>query len=493
MNTKLANRRNVLILNLPNFDWRYQLHKQMGGGIGFKTLRHHSKWNTPNKIYPITDILYAASLVKKAGHKVVVDDDQFRNSKDYESYLKSLKDTHNKPDFVFVRSSLPSLDSDHNIVEKIKYFWPDITFYVFGPLFSSQELVDYVKGKKLFDGIVISEIESVIIDIIEKQDVKSISGLYYLNMHGSYVCDKPDRKLVDMEKLPFLAYELVDYKKIDRFIIQTSRGCPKACNYCPYYLAQGNMFRAMSPGRVVDEMRNLSENFEARYVLIHDAIFSLDKKRVIELCDLLIKEKLNIEWECETHMLHLDARLISLMYDAGNRKINFGVESANEEVLKRANRKFRNWNRIKENINVCKALGTRTTAFFILALPGETVKGSFATIKLARELEPDECHFNLPSLYPGTEAYSNAIKEGYVDKNISKEELYSLVSSHTPDNISLSNNVSDKQAHLLFCIANHSVKLNYSGTLERFVRQIKILLYKISIQVISLLGKIKHI
>ena len=132
------------------------------------------------------------------------------------------------------------MSSDLNIVEKIKFIWPDTPFYVFGPLFSSQELVDYVKDKKLFDGIIISEIESVIIDIIEKQGIKCIPGLYYLNPSGYYICDKPTRKLVDMEKLPFLAYEFVDYKKIDRFIIQTSRGCPKACNYCPYYLAQGN-------------------------------------------------------------------------------------------------------------------------------------------------------------------------------------------------------------------------------------------------------------
>ena len=486
MNTKLANRRNVLILNLPNFDWRYQLHKQMGGGIGFKTLRHHSNWNIPNKIYPITDLLYAASLVKRVGHKVIVDDDQFRDSRDHESYLKSLKDAHNKPDFVFIRTSLPSLSSDLNIVEKIKFLWPDTPFYVFGPLFSSQELVEYVKNKKLFDGIIISEIESVIIDIIEKQGVKCIPGLYYLNPSGYYICDKPTRKLVDMEKLPFLAYELVDYKKIDRFIIQTSRGCSKACNYCPYYLSQGNKFRAMSPGRVVDEMRNLSENFGVRNVLIHDAIFTLDKKRVIEICELLIKEKLDIKWECETHMLHLDAKLISLMYDAGNRKISFGVESANEEVLKRANRKFSNWDRIKENIKVCKALGVKTTAFFILALPGETVNGAFATIKLARTLGPDACHFNLPSLYPGTELYSNAIEDGYIVNNRSKEELYNLLSSHTPDNPSFSNNISDKQAHLLFCIANHSTRLDHSGLLERLVRQIKILLYRNLIQVISL-------
>ena len=486
LNIKSADMQNVLILNLPNFDWRYQSHKEMCGGVGFKTLRHHTNWNTPNKIYPIVDLIYAASLVKQAGHNVIVDDDQFRNSSDCELYIRLLKDVHHKPDIVFIRTSLPSLSSDLDTIEKIKFIWPNTPFYVFGPLFSSQELVDYVKDKKLVDGIIMSEIESVIIDIIKRKDFKTIPGLYYLNLDGNYICENPTRKLADMEGLPFLAYDLVDYKKIDRFIIQSSRGCPLACNYCPYYLSQGSKFRAMSPRRIVDELRNLSENFGANNVLVHDAIFTLDKIRVVEFCKLLIEEKLNIKWECETHMQHLGADLISLMYDAGNRKIGFGIESASEEVLKRAKRKFINWDRMKENVNVCKSLGIKTTAFFILALSGDTVKGALETIKLATELAPDACHFNLPSLYPGTGAYSNAIEEGYIDKRSSKEEVYDIWSSHTPNNPSLTRNITDKQAHLLFCIANHSVILNNCGKLDRFVRQVKIVLYKIMLKGICL-------
>jgi radical SAM superfamily enzyme YgiQ (UPF0313 family) len=482
MNIKLANRQNVMILNLPNFDWRYQLHKQVGGGIGFKMLRHHSNWNTPNKIYPITDLLCAASLVKKVGHNVVVDDDQFRNSKNYESYIRLLQGVHHKPDIVFIRTSLPSLSSDLDTIEKVKYIWPNTPFYVFGPLFSSQELVDYVKEKKLIDGIVMSEIESVIIEIIERKSSETIPGVYCLSSDKNYICENPTRKLADMEDLPFLAYDLVDYKKIDRFIIQSSRGCPLACNYCPYYLSQGSKFRAMSPRRIVDELRHLSENFGANNILIHDAIFTLDKTRVVEFCKLLIEEKLDIKWECETHMQHLDADLINLMYDAGNRKIGFGVESANEEVLNRANRKFQNWDRTKENIDVCKSLGIKTTAFFILALSGDTVKGALETIKLAIELGPDACHFNLPSLYPGTGAYSNALQEGHIDKRRPKDEIYDIWSSHTPNNPSLTNNITDKQAHLLFCIAGHSVILNNCGKLDRFVRQVKIILYKIMLK-----------
>ena len=92
LNIKSADIQNVLILNLPNFDWRYQYHKEICGGIGFKTLRHHTNWNTPNKIYPIVDLIYAASLAKQAGHNVTVDDDQFRNSRDRESLIRLLQE-----------------------------------------------------------------------------------------------------------------------------------------------------------------------------------------------------------------------------------------------------------------------------------------------------------------------------------------------------------------------------------------------------------------
>ena len=151
-----------------------------------------------------------------------------------------------------------------------------------------------------------------------------------------------------MDKVPFPNYGLLDYKKLDRFIIQTQRGCPMACNYCPYYVSQGLKFRSHEAKKMVAQFKYLKKNFNAKRILIHDPIFTLDVKRVSDFCDLLIKEKLGIEWECETHMKQIDIKLLNKMRKAGNITMSFGVESANKNVLEKANRRFNDWEKVKK-------------------------------------------------------------------------------------------------------------------------------------------------
>ena len=70
-------RKTVLLLSLPNFDRRYMFHKEMGSGVGFKSLRAPHNHEKPRQIYPIAELLYAAAVLREAGHDPVVDDDQY--------------------------------------------------------------------------------------------------------------------------------------------------------------------------------------------------------------------------------------------------------------------------------------------------------------------------------------------------------------------------------------------------------------------------------
>ena len=68
---------------------------------------------------------------------------------------------------------------------------------------STQEFIDFVKTNKTYDGLITSEIEAVISNIINKKDPKEIPGFYY-KKDGNYICDNTERALANMEKLPFL-------------------------------------------------------------------------------------------------------------------------------------------------------------------------------------------------------------------------------------------------------------------------------------------------
>jgi len=473
----------ILLLSLPNFDRRYLFHKEMGSGVGFKSLRAPHNQHKPRQIYPIAELQYAAAVLREAGHDPVIDDDQYRDSVDPAAYRAALQARCPAPGAVFVRSSLPSLFLDLEQAETLRELYPGVPLYIFGPLFAAPEMVDFVKQKGAYDGIVASEIESVILDIVAGKDPETIPALHYRNGDG-YRCGNPLRALTDMQNLPLPAYDLVDTGKLDRFIVQTSRGCPIGCNYCPYFISQGNKFRAKTPERALAEFRHIAENFGARRVIVHDPIFTLDRKRIERLCELLIEADLGIVWECESHMNHLDPPLIELMHRAGLRILAFGVESANEEVLRLAKRRFKDWDKIRTNVEAARKLGVETRAYFILALPGDTVEGAFATIELARFIGADLSKFNLPNPYPGTGAYETALAEGRLDRALyetDREAFYRGRGLHGHDEPSMTAEISNRQAQFLSRIGNHAVQIAREPGIN-LGRRSKILAYKTAVQ-----------
>ena len=475
----------ILITALPDFDRRYKYHKQMRGGIGSRSLRKRNQRSAPRNIHPILDVLCGAAVLREAGFDVCVDDDQYRDSIDYAGYERALRARlSGDPDIVFVRLSQPSLVTDFSVSKKLRALWPAAIFHAFGPLFSAQELINCAAETRIYDTLIASEFESVVLRVAGGERFEEIPGIYVRSDDG-YDCTDPKRALADMQSLPFAAYDLVDYRKLDRFIVQTERGCPLACNYCPYYLGQGHKFRAKTPERVVEELCHYFNIYGIQRFLIHDPIFSLDRKRVVAICEGLIDAALPIEWECETHMDHLDAELLRLLYQAGNRHLAFGVESASDDVLNKANRRFNKWDTVKENVRLCKELGIRVTGYFILALPGETLRSAFQTMRLARELDLDVSRFNLPSSYPGTGAFDLAVQSQLLqpeDFRGTNVEYYTQlvtegVSARAKGHrISYSDAISDRQALLLWYIARHRFVAR-GNTISRFLSRLKVGIY----------------
>lgn len=481
----------VLLLSLPNFDRRYMFHKEMGSGVGFKSLRAPKNHGRPRQIYPIAELQYAAAVLRAAGHEPIIDDDQYRDSTSRSRYRQALKERCESCDAIFVRTSLPTLFLDLEQTTMLRELYPGVPLHIFGPLFAAPEMADFVISRKAYDGVVTSEIEAVITDIVEGRDPEEIQGFHRLD-EGEYRCGDPSRALTNMQGLPLPAYDLVDTTKLDRFIIQTSRGCPIGCNYCPYFISQGNKFRAKTAERALEEIRLLVERFGAKRMIIHDPIFTLDRKRIERLCELLIEADLGVEWECESHMNHLDPELIALMHRAGLRILAYGVESANEEVLKKANRRFKNWDKMRENIAAARKLGIETRAYFILALPGDTVEGAYATMELARYLGSDYSKFNLPNPYPGTGAYDLALAEGRLDRELferDREAFYRARGLHGHDEPSMTENISDLQAQYLSRIGNHRLLLDREDGFN-LTRRSKIAAYKVAVQGISALRQV---
>jgi len=263
-----------------------------------------------------------------------------------------------------------------------------------------------------------------------EEHMASILGLSWRDEAGK-IRHNPDRPLADdLDAIPFPAHHLF---KIDRYTnlnpltdgldpnaraytIVTSRGCPYKCTYCSKPIT-GDTWRARSVENVIAEWRWLVEDLGATEIGVTDDIWNLDLKRAKALCQALIDNRLNhVPW-VTIHGMKVnstDPELFQLMKAAGCKRVGFGIESGDDEILRKVIKKGQTVEMVRNAIKWAKAAGLQTMGFFIYGMPGETEETMEKTTRLALELDPDLAHFLMATPYPGTEMWDILQREGLV-------------------------------------------------------------------------------
>ncbi len=193
----------------------------------------------------------------------------------------------------------------------------------------------------------------------------------------------------------------------------TSRGCPFNCDFCSQPIF-GNRFRTRSAANIVDEIETvLALGYER--IWFADDCFTLNRKRLIDICNEIIQRGIKIDWECLSRVDTMDREMAEKMRRAGCVRVFFGIESGNDSVLtlmkKRATTK-----QAKEAVQATKLSRVQVGAFFIVGYPGETDETVLDTVKFASSLPLDYLSFTFPYPIPGTPLY-----ERVKDKMISDD------------------------------------------------------------------------
>lgn len=247
------------------------------------------------------------------------------------------------------------------------------------------------------DYVVIGEAEEIIIDIVEGKFKEKI-------IHGS--------KVEDLERLPIINYGLLDdVENLKTVPVMTSRGCPFDCNFCTVTRIFGRKFRMQSPQRIVAEIENALTYFKSKGFFFYDDNFSANKKRVNEMCDLLIEKKLEICWAAQVRSdLSQDPELVNKMARAGLKWVYIGFESINNETLK-ALHKSQTKSDIEKAIKTFHEFGVNIHGMFMFGEDHDTVETISRTVEFAIENEIDTIQFMTLTPFPGTQYYDKIVKE----------------------------------------------------------------------------------
>jgi radical SAM superfamily enzyme YgiQ (UPF0313 family) len=141
-------------------------------------------------------------------------------------------------------------------------------------------------------------------------------------------------------------------------------------------------------------------------------LFTVNREQVMELCRLMIEEKLDVHWTCNSRVDYVDEEMLMLMGQAGCRLISWGIESGNEQILRHA-RKGAYPDKAERALRWAKKAGIMNWGYFIIGLPQETEATIRQTIDFAKKLPLDIALFHVAAPYPGTPFFFEVVKEGW--------------------------------------------------------------------------------
>lgn len=440
----------AVIINPPNPPG-YVSNKDSMGGFG--------------QLYPIgappfppLDLAYLAAVLTQAGYGCTAIDacaleltapqvlEQMRQAPALERSL------------VLVRTSLPTIDVDLAFCREIKASLPIGALVLFGPPVPA--LLRVVEQEPALDFAILTEADGPATELMDGHAPAGIAGLMYRD-RGSWrrTPERPFER--DLDRIPFPRWQALPHERYiipksstsgnERFLpMLSSRGCPFGCSYCPYPVGQGLKWRYRSPDNVVDEMEHLVREFGVQHILFRDPMFSAQQKRVVAICEEILRRGLRVHWKCETRIDCLDAETIEVMARAGCVGVNFGVESTDPEIQKGVHRKPITVDEFVQTVALCRRHGIATFAFFVIGLPGDTVRTILDSVQFATRIRASWVQFTVATPFIGTALYDWAVEGGYLPP-----DAYRIVNAHTES------------------VGNETLRPSDIGRLHRFAKRLQ--------------------
>ena len=231
----------------------------------------------------------------------------------------------------------------------------------------------------------------------------------------------PDRPFIkNLDDLPYPRNDLVNQKPyhylwIPAWVMETSRGCPFTCRFCCVTKFYKRTYRMKSPERVIKELFLMPP--KTKLVLFVDDNFTLNKKRVMRICELLQKTRLNrnLLFVCQSRVDDLanNPDMVKEMRKSGFICVFIGFESFKQMALDRMEKEY-TLDKVRKCIETCHQNGIFVFASFIIGNIGENINDTRKTFSLIKKLDIDFVMANPLTPFPGTDLYKEAVEKGWV-------------------------------------------------------------------------------
>lgn len=360
--------------------------------------------------FPIGLGYIAAYLLREGKYEVKIVDGN-KDEMSVPDILSAIRDFN--PDYIGVTIYTVNSKVAVELARQIKATFRDKMVIAGGP-HASDSYQALLEKYPFFNFVVVGEGEITVSELfsaldpgrnLRPQDVKGIAYTDKVSEKIIFTGERPLEKNID--QFPYPARHLVNfdaYIRSDNLLpyaveIMGSRGCTHRCVFCSFQ----KVWRARKAQEITVEMKALITRYpQVKSFLFFDDNFSADKKRVIELCEVIIREGLNkYMWSCLCRADQVDEEMLRRMKEAGCTKIMYGMETADRQILKNLNKRI-SPEQVRRVVELTTMLGMDAMVFFIIGNPGETLESIEASYNFAKKLKCQSTVWSIMQVYPGT-------------------------------------------------------------------------------------------
>jgi anaerobic magnesium-protoporphyrin IX monomethyl ester cyclase len=369
---------------------------------------------SPDSLLPPHELISAGAIARDRHNAEVQLIDAIASNGSVEDTIEKIKSF--ETDIILTITGFECYEEDVELIQQLKQQLSHITFIIFGHYPTLYPEISLKTSGA--DYLILGEPDLVFYDLLKaiasNNEIEHVNGICYLK-EGVLVQQGHSVRITQTNELPLPAYDLLPQNayfeplmKRPYGMIQTARGCPYQCNYCVRTF--GTKLTTLDPERIIEEMKLWKKIYKVKSIRFIDDTFTINKKRVIALCKLIIENQLDIEWACLSRTDNLDEEVLGWMKAAGCQRIYFGLETGSQRMLDLYLKKVNKEEAI-EALLLCKKTGIETAGFFMSGHPEENEEDFLETIDFAKKAKLSYASFNPLTPYPGTAIFKELENE----------------------------------------------------------------------------------
>lgn len=352
--------------------------------------------------------LYLAAIMKNAGHKVDMIQDDVES---VDEYLKN-----NPVDFImysvmsgehlwFIQKN-KELKKKHDFISVMG--GPHFTF------FPEEGLKD-----PYIDFVVRGPGEDIILNIVDGVvSSKFVVG----SMPDVESLPHPDRESL-------YKYEEFGNAGMKRFI--ACRYCLYSCKYCfnhsykkLYIKDKGKMSRRVSPHKMVDEILQVKLQYGLETVYFNDDDLAGDKEWLKLFCELY-KERINLPFCGSMRANSATREIVAMLADAGATFMNLALESANPTTQKILGRGFITNEQVEQACIDCAEVGIKVRLQNMIGLPvDDPLQDALDTLEFNISVYPTDSWASIFQPFPGTEMWQYCVDKELINTGTQSANFY---------------------------------------------------------------------